>query len=70
PYHFGYVGLDIDNLKGRDGILVKPRLNSNTQFYFIRDCFTSVKKIDCVKVAGIPAYDIFYCEDYKGVSRK
>ncbi len=70
PYHFGYVGFDIDKLKGRDGILVKPRLNSNTQFYFIRDCFTSVKKIDCVKVAGIPAYDIFYCEDYKGVSKK
>lgn len=70
PYHFGYVGFDIDKLKGRDGILVKPRLNSNTQFYFIRDCFNSVKKIDCVKVAGIPAYDIFYCEYYKGVNEK
>jgi len=66
PYHFGYTGLNTDCLKNRNGLLVKPRLNSNTQFHLIVPYFDTVRKIHCVKIAGIPAYDIFYCENYKG----
>ena len=66
PYHFGYVGLDTEHLAGKDGILVKPRLNSSTPFHLIVPYFAEVKKIHSVKIAGVEAYGIFYCSGYKG----
>ncbi len=70
PYHFGYIGLNANDLKNKNGLLVKPRLNSNTQFHLIVPYFDEVRKIHCVKVAGVPAYDIFYCENYKGIEKE
>ncbi len=69
PYHFGYVGLDTKQLTGKDGILVKPRLNSSTPFHLIVPYFSEVKKVRSIKVAGLPAYDVFYCVGYKGVAQ-
>ncbi|MBO7496777.1 MAG: glycosyltransferase family 39 protein [Salinivirgaceae bacterium] len=72
PYHFGYIGLDTDKLKGRDGIWVKPKMSSsNSQFPLINNYFADVRWMYCVKVPGEPeAYNVFYCKGYKGVSEK
>lgn len=67
PYHFGYVNADVQTLVGKDGILVKPRLNSSTQFHLIVPYFEDVVKIQSIKVADVTAYDVFYCTGYKGV---
>lgn len=66
PYHFGYVGIDSKQLTGKNGILVKPRLNSSTPFHLIVPYFDDVKKIHSVKIAGVEAYGVFYCTGYKG----
>lgn len=66
PYHFGYVGLNTQQLKGKDGILVKPHLYSNTPFHLIKPYFDSVEKIKTIKIADSQAYDIFYCKNYSG----
>lgn len=66
PYHFAYVGLDTKQLNGKDGLLIKPHLNSTTPFHLIRPYFDKVEKIQSIKVAGVVAYDVFYCTDYKG----
>ena len=70
-YHFGYIGTDIDKLKGHDGIWIKPKMNSdNTQFPLVNNYFTEEAKwIDCVKIPGEPnAYNVFYCKGYKGIN--
>lgn len=69
PYHFGYINADAQTLVGKDGILIKPRLNSSTQFHLIVPYFENVEKIQSIKIADVQAYDVFYCTGYKGISQ-
>ncbi|MCQ2375945.1 MAG: glycosyltransferase family 39 protein [Salinivirgaceae bacterium] len=67
-YHFAYVGQDVEQLKGRNAILVRPMKHRQMQQHQILPFFESTKKLTSIKMNGVTAYEVYFCTNYKGIN--